>query len=161
MSPPNLPALFRDRISRAREIQRERFTEDGIHSNAQMTSLQLRKYCPLDEASQSLLKNAMEKFGLSARAYDRILKVARTIADLDGETDLKPAYVAESIQYRNLDRKRLEELENGRNHLGTTCDEHSRRGARFGGSIPRGWNGICPVPEPGPQRLAELKFPSD
>jgi magnesium chelatase family protein len=69
-----------------------------------MTSLQLRTHCSLDEASQTLLKNAMEKFGLSARAYDRILKVGRTIADLDGEKDLKASYIAESIQYRNLDR---------------------------------------------------------
>ncbi len=102
--PAEPSSAIRDRISRAREIQRRRFTDDGIHSNAQMTSLQLRKYCPLDDASQSLLKSAMEKFGLSARAYDRILKVSRTIADLDGEENLKPAYVAESIQYRNLDR---------------------------------------------------------
>jgi magnesium chelatase family protein len=64
----------------------------------------LRKYCALDEPSQALLKNAMEKFGLSARAYDRILKVARTIADLDSEENLKHGYIAEAIQYRNLDR---------------------------------------------------------
>jgi magnesium chelatase family protein len=102
--PAEPSSAIRDRISRAREIQRKRFMEDGIHSNAQMTSLQLRKYCPLDEASQSLLKNAMEKFGLSARAYDRILKVARTIADLDEKENLESAYIAESIQYRNLDR---------------------------------------------------------
>ena len=95
---------IRERICRARDIQRERFAQDGIHCNAQMTSLQLRTHCTLDEASQTLLRNAMEKFWLSARAFDRILKVARTIADLDGEKDLKASYIAESIQYRNLDR---------------------------------------------------------
>jgi magnesium chelatase family protein len=69
-----------------------------------MSSPQLRKYCGLDEPSQSLLKAAMEKFSMSARAYDRILKVARTIADLDQEPQIKPANIAEAIQYRNLDR---------------------------------------------------------
>ena len=69
-----------------------------------MNTAQLRKYCRLDEPSQALLKTAMEKFGLSARAYDRILKVARTIADLDREENLIPSYIAEAIQYRNMDR---------------------------------------------------------
>ena len=65
---------------------------------------EMRKYCALDEPSQALLKAAMEKFGLSARAYDRVLKVASTIVDLDSERDLKANYIAEAIQYRNLDR---------------------------------------------------------
>ena len=97
-------SAIRERVGRAREIQQNRFEGQGIHCNAQMTSTQLRKYCSLDEPSQSLLKAAMEKFGLSARAYDRILKVARTIADLDNEENLKSSYIAEAIQYRNLDR---------------------------------------------------------
>jgi magnesium chelatase family protein len=102
--PSEPSAAIRERISKAREIQQKRFTSEGLYCNAQMTTAQLRKYCGLDEPSQSLLKNAMEKFGLSARAYDRILKVARTIADLDTEDSIKPAYIAEAIQYRNLDR---------------------------------------------------------
>ena len=97
-------AELRDRVGRAREIQQMRFRDQGIHCNAQMTTVHLRKFCPLDESSQSLLKNAMEKFGLSARAYDRILKVARTIADLDGRDPLQSSDIAEAIQYRNLDR---------------------------------------------------------
>ena len=95
---------IRERVCTAREIQQKRFGGQGIHCNAQMTTAQLRKYCLLDEPSQSLLKNAMEKFGMSARAYDQILKVARTIADLDNEENLKSSYIAEAIQYRNLDR---------------------------------------------------------
>jgi magnesium chelatase family protein len=95
---------IRERISRARTIQQERFKGEGIHCNAQMSTTHLREHCRLDEASQSLLKAAMERFGLSARAYDRILKVARTIADLDGEKNIRSAYIAEAIQYRNLDR---------------------------------------------------------
>jgi len=102
--PSEPSAAIRERISQAREIQQKRFTGEGLYCNAQMTTTQLRKYCGLDEPSQSLLKNAMEKFGLSARAYDRILKVARTIADLDAEESIKAAYIAEAIQYRNLDR---------------------------------------------------------
>ncbi len=102
--PSEPSAAIRERISKAREIQQKRFAGEGLYCNAQMATAQLRKYCVLDEPSQSLLKNAMEKFGLSARAYDRILKVARTIADLDGEESIKPAYIAEAIQYRNLDR---------------------------------------------------------
>ena len=97
-------SAIRERISQARSIQQKRFIEDGIYCNAQMNTAQLRKYCQLDEPSQALLKTAMEKFGLSARAYDRILKVARTIADLDREENLKPSYIAEAIQYRNMDR---------------------------------------------------------
>jgi magnesium chelatase family protein len=102
--PAEPSSAIRERITRAREIQQKRFAEEGIHCNAQMATNQMRKYCALDEPSQTLLKNAMERFGLSARAYDRILKVARTIADLDQEEGIKSAYIAEAIQYRNLDR---------------------------------------------------------
>jgi magnesium chelatase family protein len=102
--PAEPSSAIRERVSQARALQQKRFAGDGIHCNAQMNTAQLRKYCGLDEPSQALLKTAMEKFGLSARAYDRILKVARTIADLDHEENLKPSYIAEAIQYRNMDR---------------------------------------------------------
>jgi magnesium chelatase family protein len=102
--PAEPSAAIRERIAMARSLQQERFKDEGIHCNSQMSSPHLRKYCPLEEASQSLLRTAMERFGLSARAYDRILKVARTIADLDGAGTLRTSDVAEAIQYRNLDR---------------------------------------------------------
>lgn len=99
-------ASVRERVINAREIQHQRFvSNDGIHCNAQMTSRQLRTLCKLDEAGNQLLKTAMEKLGLSARAYDRILKVARTIADLDASPDITTAHLAEAIQYRSLDRE--------------------------------------------------------
>jgi magnesium chelatase family protein len=102
--PTEPSSAIRDRICKAREIQQMRYTNEGIHCNAQMSTQHLRKHCSLNESSQALLKSAMEKFSLSARAYDRILKVARTIADLDGQEDIQPGYIAEAIQYRNLDR---------------------------------------------------------
>ena len=99
-------AQIRERVVKAREIQQKRFEQSpSIHCNAQMTSSKIRTYCVLDEASMTLLKKAMEKLGLSARAYDRILKVSRTIADLAGEEDIKAAHVAEAITYRSLDRE--------------------------------------------------------
>jgi magnesium chelatase family protein len=98
--------LIRERVIKARNIQDARYEEaKGIHCNAQMTSRQLRKICRLDESGMALLKNAMEKLNLSARAYDRILKVARTIADLDNSKDIKPEHLAEAIHYRSLDRE--------------------------------------------------------
>jgi magnesium chelatase family protein len=99
-------AQIRERVVKAREIQQKRFEQSpSIHCNSQMTSSNIRTYCVLDEASMTLLKKAMEKLGLSARAYDRILKVSRTIADLAGEEDIKAAHVAEAITYRSLDRE--------------------------------------------------------
>ncbi len=96
----------RKRVIKAREIQSERFKDNlGVHSNAQMSSKMIREYCKLDETGVSLLKNAMDKLGLSARAYDRILKVSRTIADLDSSTDIRVEHLAEAIQYRSLDRE--------------------------------------------------------
>ena len=96
---------IRDRVTTARKKQEDRFAEQkGTHCNAQMSSKQLRKYCELDSASQELLKNAMQRLGLSARAYDRILKVSRTIADLEGKENLEAQHLAEAIQYRSLDR---------------------------------------------------------
>lgn len=97
---------IRRRVVEAREVQQERYREDrGIHSNAMMGSKQLRMICRIDEEGQALLKRAMEKLDLSARAYDRILKVARTIADLDSSEFIKNSHLAEAIQYRSLDRE--------------------------------------------------------
>ena len=98
-------AVIRERVMRAREIQAERFREaEGIHTNAMMNSALLRACCRLDAASAALLERAMERLSLSARAYDRILKVARTIADLAGRDAITPADIAEAINYRSLDR---------------------------------------------------------
>ncbi|MBN2175745.1 MAG: YifB family Mg chelatase-like AAA ATPase [Bacteroidales bacterium] len=97
---------IRTRVIKARLIQEERYKESkGIYCNAQMSSKQLRQICRIDETGQTLLKNAMEKLSLSARAYDRILKVARTIADLDKSEDIRTEHLAEAIQYRSLDRE--------------------------------------------------------
>ncbi len=97
---------IRERVIKARQIQTQRYkASDGIYCNAQMRTKDLRTYCGLDEASSSLLKTAMERLGLSARAYDRILKVARTIADLDTSENIKTNHIAEAIQYRSLDRE--------------------------------------------------------
>lgn len=98
--------IVRDRVIKARTIQDQRFSaSNGIHCNAQMTSKLLRKYCEIDTNGQAILKNAMEKLGLSARAYDRILKVSRTIADLEGCEHIQTQHLAEAIQYRSLDRE--------------------------------------------------------
>jgi len=96
----------RERVVKAREIQDKRYAEkEGVHCNAQISSKQLREVCKIDEAGNQLLKTAMEKLGLSARAYDRILKVARTIADLDASENIETQHLAEAIQYRSLDRE--------------------------------------------------------
>jgi magnesium chelatase family protein len=95
---------IKKRIDLARIIQIERFKGMKIYSNAQMTNRHIKKFCQIDEASQRLLELAIDKFGLSARAYTRILKVARTIADLEGQEDILPAHLSEAIQYRTLDR---------------------------------------------------------
>jgi magnesium chelatase family protein len=98
--------FVRQRVMEARKRQEIRFVDDNkIYSNAQMSNKNLAKYCQLDEQGKTLLKNAMEKLSLSARAYDRIIKVARTIADLDGSDDIKTHHLAEAIQYRSLDRE--------------------------------------------------------
>ena len=95
----------RKRIIAARNIQTERFkNHSGIHCNAQMNSTLLKEYCPLSTQCLSLLKIAMQKFGLSARAYDRIIKLSRTIADIEQSTDIQAQHIAEAIQYRSLDR---------------------------------------------------------
>ena len=97
---------IRNRVISARKLQEARFDEvEGIHCNAQMSSQKLREVCRIDQACSLLLKNAMEKLSLSARAYDRILKVSRTIADLDSSDEIMPEHLAEAIQYRSLDRE--------------------------------------------------------
>jgi len=98
--------FIRARVTKAREIQTKRFVKNGkVHYNAQMNVKQIRNYCQLDEGSNQLLKSAMERLNLSARAYDRILKVARTIADLDNSENVITDHISEAIQYRSLDRE--------------------------------------------------------
>ena len=113
MKPGEPSAVIRERVIKARLIQEERFSslptgESGergrIHCNAQMTERMLHKYAEPDEASLDMLRMAMEKLSLSARAYSRILKVARTIADLEGAEKVQNHHIAEAIGYRNLDR---------------------------------------------------------
>ena len=97
--------VIKERVNKARKIQQERLKEYGIYSNAELTPRLIEKYCVLDEQCKNILKNAFEKLGLSARAYGRILKVARTIADLDEKENIEAKHLAEAIGYRNLDRK--------------------------------------------------------
>lgn len=99
-------ATIRERVTAARAIQQKRFAEiTNIHYNAQMSPKQLRQYCKLEPTALSLLKTAMKKLALSARAYDRILKVGRTIADLASTENILSEHIAEAIQYRSLDRE--------------------------------------------------------
>jgi magnesium chelatase family protein len=105
----NIPAeassSIRERVIIARRVQLERFLGENIFSNSQMTPRLIRKYCEIDSASKALLEQAITRLGLSARAYDRILKVSRTLADLEGKASIEPGHVSEAIQYRTLDRK--------------------------------------------------------
>jgi magnesium chelatase family protein len=97
---------IRQRVMKARDIQTKRFkASDSVHYNAQMNTKQIRKYCVLDDTSKQLLKTAMERLNLSARAYDRILKVSRTIADIEGVETVNGTHISEAIQYRSLDRE--------------------------------------------------------
>ena len=108
--PTESSAAIRERVIRARAVQQHRFAEYNqtakapIHCNAQMTPKLVRTYCPLDAQGDKLLAYSMEKLGLSARAYDRILKVARTIADLAGSEHIAANHLMEAISYRNIDR---------------------------------------------------------
>ncbi len=104
--PSERSKLIRDRVIKAREIQDGRYKEiDGVYCNAQMSSRLLREVCQISDTGSLLLKTAMERLDLSARAYDRILKVSRTIADLDNKPDILPEHLAEAIHYRSLDRE--------------------------------------------------------
>jgi len=106
MSASEDSATVRARVMEARKIQALRFADcKGVYANAQMNSKQIRKYVVLNEQSNELIKNAMDRLGLSARAYDRILKVARTIADLEGEAQVLEHHLSEAIHYRSLDRE--------------------------------------------------------
>lgn len=96
----------RERVVAARSRQEKRFEgKELLYCNAQMAAQQVREWCKIDPAGQQLLKSAMERLGLSARAYDRILKVARTIADLEDSEQIRSTHLAEAIQYRSLDRE--------------------------------------------------------
>jgi magnesium chelatase family protein len=96
--------VIRSRVQTARNRQHSRFTGSKVTSNARMTHAQIRKHCPIDSTLGDLLQHAMEQLSLSARAYDRILKVARTIADLASADNIESAHLLEAIQYRSLDR---------------------------------------------------------
>ena len=97
--------IIKQRVNKARKIQLERYKNNKIFSNSELTPKLMEKYCKLDEQGKKILENAFEKLNLSARAYGRILKVSRTIADLEESESIKPNHIAEAIQYRNLDRK--------------------------------------------------------
>lgn len=103
-TPAESSTSIRERVIKAREIQAERFRGTGIHTNTMMSSSMLARFCPLSAEARRLLDMAMERLQLSARAYDRIIKVARTIADLEGEKDISPRHISEAISYRTLDR---------------------------------------------------------
>lgn len=96
---------IKEKVNKARKIQIERYKEYGIYSNSELTPALIDKYCKLDDKGKKLLQNAFEKLGLSARAYGRILKVSRTIADLDMKENIEIKHISEAIQYRSLDRK--------------------------------------------------------
>ena len=98
------------RVLKAREIQRERFRGSGIFTNSEMTSSQLERFCPLSEPCKDLLEKLIDRLGLSARAYTRIIKIARTIADLSSEADIQPCHLSEAASYRFLDRRNILDL---------------------------------------------------
>jgi len=104
VSPGESSAEIRERVLKAREIQLQRFAGEKVFSNSAMSPAQIRQFCALDADSENLLEKAMLKQGLSARAHDRILKVSRTIADLDASENIKPNHISEAINYRSLDR---------------------------------------------------------
>jgi magnesium chelatase family protein len=108
--PSENSADIRERVIVARKIQEDRYAKKlGVHSNAQMENRDLNIYCQVSDAGRTLLKTAMDKLGLSARAYDRILKVARTIADLENSENIDIVHLAEAIQFRTLDRSNWSE----------------------------------------------------
>ena len=100
--------MVASRVLKARMIQKQRFAEDGIFTNAEMNNRLLEKHCPLDDECRKVMELLISRLGLSARAYSRILKVARTIADLEMSGDIRPEYLREASAYRFLDRLNLE-----------------------------------------------------
>ena len=98
-------SIIRQRVNAARNMQTRRFQKGKIHANAQMGARELKRFCEVSREGERLLELAITKFGLSARAYNRILKVSRTIADLEGADSILPAHISEAIQYRSLDRR--------------------------------------------------------
>lgn len=98
-------AVIRERVQRVREIQHKRFKGTGITCNAGITPDIIHEVCPMDNSARDMLKNVFDRLGLSARAYDRILKVSRTIADMEGRELISKTDIAEAVQYRSLDRK--------------------------------------------------------
>lgn len=102
---PESSSQIKQRVNEARKMQVERYQEEKIYSNSELTPKLITKYCKLEANSKIILKDAFEKLGLSARAYGRILKVARTIADLEKSEQIQKKHVAEAIQYRSLDKK--------------------------------------------------------
>ena len=102
---PETSNQIKSRVNKARRIQYLRYKNTGIYSNAELTPKMIEKYCNIDQQSKTILEQAFNKLGLSARAYSRILKVARTIADLDEKENIEKQHILEAIQYRNLDRK--------------------------------------------------------
>lgn len=102
---PEKSEKIRERVNKARKIQQERYKKEKIYSNAELTPKMIEKYCKIDQESDQILEKAFNKLGLSVRAYSRILKVARTIADLDEKENIEKQHILEAIQYRSLDRK--------------------------------------------------------
>ena len=102
---PETSAEIKERVNRARDIQKQRYKINNIFCNSALTPKLIQKYCEIDENCRKILKMSFNKLGLSARAYGRILKVARTIADLEGSKEININHIAEAIQYRNLDKK--------------------------------------------------------
>jgi len=98
-------AAIRARVEAARQIQRQRLAPFGLHTNSQMQARHLKRFCQLDGEGEKLLEMVVDRLGMSARSYSRILKVARTIADLSGEQNIRQPHLAEAVQYRGLDRK--------------------------------------------------------
>ena len=105
--PQERSETIRERVLRCRKIQTDRFAGTPIHCNAQMGVHELRRYCTLDEAGHAMMRRAMDKLGMSARANNRILKVARTLADMEGCETIQKRHVSEAISYRTLDRQRI------------------------------------------------------
>ena len=104
-TPANRRARFASRVNNARTIQLQRFEKSKLHANAQMGTREIKRYCAVKEDAERLLETAINKLGLSARAYSRVLKVGRTIADLAGAENIEASHIAEAIQYRSLDRR--------------------------------------------------------